>query len=549
MTTGLPSDMPARRAILENVYETADLAIFVVDVLQNGTYRFVDINPRHEEITGLSADWIRGRALRDLRSRVPEETLGEVRRRYDRCVREEQSIEYEEKLVIDDRPSWWLTRLNPLVDDSGRVYRLVGTGMPITERRRLEERLRAALKEMEKARSVAETANKAKSAFLAAVSHEIRTPLSSILGFVDLLQETALTGNQRTYADTIARSGQQLRVLLDNVLDLSKAEAGQMELQVRPFDLHTLISDTVHQMALGASKQKTRLTVSIGAAVPQTVVGDPDRLRQVLLNLLSNAVKFTVDGRIDVIARVDRGPEEEAGESDPADRSFILHLDVTDTGVGIPESEQEAIFEAFQQGSRRPDRWSRRTRAPGVGLGLAITQEIVDLMGGSLHLDSTVGEGSTFGIRVPLHRSGGRRPRASSSESASKAEGGRFATLRVLVVEDEPSHRYLTEQYLRRLGVEPDTAEDGPEALRLIEANAYDVVFMDVGLPGLTGVDVTRQIRTRDDLPHQPQIIAATAQAVQGDRERFLSAGMDGYLSKPFDLVDLAQALGRAIPE
>jgi CheY-like chemotaxis protein len=289
--------------------------------------------------------------------------------------------------------------------------------------------------------------------------------------------------------------------------------------------------------------------VSIGAAVPQTVVGDPDRLRQVLLNLLSNAVKFTVDGRIDVIARADRGPEEETGESDPADRSFILHLDVTDTGVGIPESEQEAIFEAFQQGSRRPDRWSRRTRASGVGLGLAITQEIVELMGGSLHLDSTVGEGSTFGIRVPLHRSGRRRPRASSSESTSKAEGGRFATLRVLVVEDEPSHRYLTEQYLRRLGVEPDTAEDGPEALRLIEANAYDVVFMDVGLPGLTGVDVTRQIRTRDDLPHQPQIIAATAQAVQGDRERFLSAGMDGYLSKPFDLVDLAQALGRAIPE
>lgn len=541
--------MPARRAILENIYETADLAIFVVDVLQNGTYRFVDINPRHEEITGLSANWIRGRALRDLRPRLPEETLGEVRRRYDRCVREEQSIEYEEKLVIDDRPSWWLTRLNPLVDDAGRVFRLVGTGMPITERRLLEERLRAALKEMEKARSVAETANKAKSAFLAAVSHEIRTPLSSILGFVDLLQETALTSNQRTYADTIARSGQQLRVLLDNVLDLSKAEAGKMELQVRPFDLHTLISDAVHQMALGASKQKTRLTVSIGAAVPQTVVGDPDRLRQILLNLLSNAVKFTVDGRIDVIARADLGPGEETGESDPADRSFLLHLDVTDTGVGIPESEQEAIFEAFQQGSRRPDPWSRRTRASGVGLGLAITQEIVHLMGGSLHLDSTVGEGSTFGIRVPLYRSGGRRSRASSRESASEAEGGRFATLRVLVVEDEPSHRYLTQQYLRRLGVEPDTAEDGPKALRLIEANAYDVVFMDVGLPGLTGVDVTRHIRSQDNLPHQPQIIAATAQAVQGDRERFLSAGMDGYLSKPFDLVDLAQALGRAIPE
>jgi PAS domain S-box-containing protein len=541
--------MPARRAILENVYENADLAIFVVDVLRSGGFRFVDINPRHEEITGLSADWIRGRRLRDLRPRLPGETLREVRRHYDRCVREERSIEYEEKLIIDDRPSWWLTRLNPLIDDSGQVHRLVGTSMPITERRRLEERLRAALKEMEAARSVAETANKAKSAFLAAVSHEIRTPLSSILGFVELLQETALAGNQRTYADTIARSGQQLRVLLDNVLDLSKAEAGQMELQARPFDLHAVISDAVRQMAPDAAKQETELMVSIGSSLPQSVVGDPDRLRQILLNLLSNAIKFTADGRVDVVARVDPGAEKRTGERDAADRAFTLQLEVQDTGVGIPESEQEAIFEAFQQGSRRPERWSRRTRASGVGLGLAITQEIVELMGGSLHLDSTVGEGSTFGVRVPLHRSGGHRLRATERDSAPETEGSRFASVQVLVVEDEPSHRYLTEQYLRRLGVEPDTAENGTEALRLLEGNAYDVVFMDVGLPGLTGVDLTRRIRARTDLPHQPQIIAATAQAVQGDRERFLSAGMDGYLSKPFDLVDLAEALRRAIPK
>jgi PAS domain S-box-containing protein len=541
--------MPARRAILENVYENADLAIFVVDVLRSGGFRFVDINPRHEEITGLSADWIRGRRLRDLRPRLPGETLREVRRHYDRCVREERSIEYEEKLIIDDRPSWWLTRLNPLIDDSGQVHRLVGTSMPITERRRLEERLRAALKEMEAARSVAETANKAKSAFLAAVSHEIRTPLSSILGFVELLQETALAGNQRTYADTIARSGQQLRVLLDNVLDLSKAEAGQMELQARPFDLHAVISDAVRQMAPDAAKQETELMASIGSSLPQSVVGDPDRLRQILLNLLSNAIKFTADGRVDVVARVDPGAEKRTGERDAADRAFTLQLEVQDTGVGIPESEQEAIFEAFQQGSRRPERWSRRTRASGVGLGLAITQEIVELMGGSLHLDSTVGEGSTFGVRVPLHRSGGHRLRATERDSAPETEGSRFASVQVLVVEDEPSHRYLTEQYLRRLGVEPDTAENGTEALRLLEGNAYDVVFMDVGLPGLTGVDLTRRIRARTDLPHQPQIIAATAQAVQGDRERFLSAGMDGYLSKPFDLVDLAEALRRAIPK
>lgn len=549
MTTGLPSDMPARRAILENVYENADLAIFVVDVLRSGGFRFVDINPRHEEITGLSADWIRGRPLRDLRPRVPAETLREVRRRYDHCVREERSIEYEEKLIIDDRPSWWLTRLNPLINDAGRVHRLVGTSMPITERRRLEERLRGALKEMEAARSEAETANQAKSAFLAAVSHEIRTPLSSILGFVELLQESALSGNQRTYADTIARSGQQLRVLLDNVLDLSKAEAGQMELQARPFDLHAVISDAVRQMAPGAAKQGTELMVSIGSTLPQSVVGDPDRLRQILLNLLSNAIKFTVDGRIDIVARIDPAADDAAGEPDAADRAFTLHLDVRDTGVGIPESEQEAIFEAFQQGSRRPDRWSRRTRDTGVGLGLAITQEIVELMGGALHLDSTVGEGSTFGVRVPLHQSGGHRLRAPDGDSTSETEGGRFASVRVLVVEDEPSHRYLTEQYLRRLGVEPDTAENGPQALRLLEGNAYDVVFMDVGLPGLTGVDLSRRIRARSDLPHQPQIIAATAQAVQGDRERFLSAGMDGYLSKPFDLVDLAEALRRAIPK
>jgi len=542
--------MPARRAILESVYENADLAVFVVDVRSDGTYEFVDINPRHEEITGLDADWIRGRPLEDLHPRIPRDTLDAVRQQYDRCVREARPTEYEEKLVIDDRPSWWLTRLSPLKNAGGRIHRIVGTGVPITERRELEERLRTALTAAEQARADAEAATRAKSSFLAGVSHEIRTPLSSILGFVDLLRDTDLSGDQRIYADTLARSGRQLRVLLDNVLDLSKAEAGRIELRSRPFDLHALIGESVRQMAPSASKQGTRLTYSVAASVPRRVAGDPDRLRQILLNLLSNAIKYTADGRVNVQARTDAagdGPDAPGAEGREG-RAFRLTLEVEDTGVGIPYSERASIFDAFQQGSRTPARRWGRAMSTGVGLGLAITREIVDLMDGTIGLDSTVGEGSTFRVEIPLSRANRSARKRSGPRDPETTTRSRFEELRVLVVEDEPSHLYLTEQYLQRLGVEPDTAQSGPEALRLIRSKPYDVVLMDIGLPGLTGVDVTRQIRTEKGVPKQPRIIAATAQAIEGDRERFLEAGMDDHLSKPFDLADLATLLRRVVP-
>lgn len=543
--------MPARRAILESVYENADLAVFVVDVRSDGAYEFVDINPRHEEITGLDAGWIRGRQLHDLHPRVPRDTLDAVRQQYDRCVREARPTEYEEKLIIDDRPSWWLTRLSPLKNADGRVHRIVGTAVPITERRMLEERLRGALDAAERARADAEAATRAKSSFLAGVSHEIRTPLSSILGFVDLLRDTDLSGDQRIYADTLARSGRQLRVLLDNVLDLSKAEAGRIELRNRPFDLHALIGETVRQMAPSASKQGTQLTYTVMSSVPRHVAGDPDRLRQILLNLLSNAIKYTADGRVDVQARTDtasRDRRDAAGAEGSERRVFRLTLEVEDTGVGIPDSERTSIFEAFQQGSRTPARRWGRAMSTGVGLGLAITKEIVDLMDGTIGVESAVGEGSTFRVEIPLTRVDPSVRKRSGAGDAATSARARFEALRVLVVEDEPSHLYLTQQYLQRLGVEPDTAESGPEALRLIRSKPYDVVLMDIGLPGLTGVDVTRQIRSEGGVPKQPQIIAATAQAIEGDRERFLEAGMDDHLSKPFDLADLATLLRRVMP-
>jgi PAS domain S-box-containing protein len=556
MTTGLPSDMSARSAILESVYLNADLAVFVVDVLPDGSYQFVDINPRHEEVTGLSADWIRGRSLDDLRPRLSDRDVQRVRRRYGDCVDSGRPTEYEEELTIDGQTTWWLTRLSPIMGTDDRVARLVGTSLPITRRRELEQQLRSAVEEADAARQDAEqareraeaaqqraeAANESKSAFLAGVSHEIRTPLSSILGFIELLQETALTGEQRTFADTIERSARQLRVLLDNVLDLSKAEAGRIEMQNKAFDLHALVGDSVRQLAPDADKQDTRLTYTVGSALPQAVRGDPDRLRQVLLNLLSNAIKFTPNGRVEV--RAHRPPHAQP-ERDSS--RFWLRLEVEDTGIGIPPSEQSTIFRAFAQGDASEEILNAGHLSSGVGLGLTITRELVELMDGTIEVESKVGEGATFRVEMPLQADEGGRRRPASRPRESSAAAHEFDGLRVLVAEDEPSHRYLIQRYLERLGIEPDLVETGPEALKRIESTDYDVVLLDVGLPGMTGVEVTEQVRSRPR-SRQPRIVAATAQAIEGDRERFLDAGMDGYLPKPFNLSDLVGALRSAMP-
>lgn len=467
-------------------------------------------------ILGYDPAWWEGRSLLDVAH--PEDVargLAVLERSLQRPHRE---VAAELRVRHADGHQEWLevTAVN-LLDDPD-VAGIVLTSRNVTQAKRTEQALSAG---REDALRIAQ----AKSEFVAAVSHELRSPLHAILGLAELLEQEPLDAEPLTWAHGIHREADRLRRVIDDVLDLSIIEAGRMTLVSQPFSLRETANEVLSLFRARAAEKGVRLTLDVGATVTDARVGDPYRLRQVLVNLVGNAVKFTDAGFVEL----EIGPSE--APPDPVGGEVVFR--VRDSGPGIHPDARERLFEAFQQAD------ASNTRE-GAGLGLAISARFVELMGGgAIEVSSLVGQGSTFTCRVPLATAA-----APSGDNGTVVETGAVDGGRVLVIDDNATNRLLVTAQLRLLGHESVVLPDGESGVRAATTEDFDVVLMDLQMPGMDGLEATRRIRALEQgTRHHVPIVALTASALSTDRERCRRAGMDGFLAKPVELRDLEEAL------
>ncbi len=482
---------------------------------------YIIVNQLFAELIGEPADIIVGKKL------------GDIMPGYDNAdyfVQERMVLDdgvamfnIEEEVAFHNRKRWVSSNIAPIRNTEGKIIGLVGISWDITERKLYEEELKIA-------KEAAEVGTLAKNEFIASVSHEFRTPMNGILGLADIMRTGELQPEQLDLLNGITTSARNLLGLLNDVLDFSAIEAGKMELDDQPFMLDRVMEDIMIITKIRAAEKSLDFQITTDPGIPNYLIGDSQRLRQIIINLTNNAIKFTERGKI--VVRISRVEQSQV--------NVILRFDVIDTGIGISAQSQEVLFKVFSR-----IREDKTKLIAGTGLGLSICKKLTEMMGGQIGVVSETGKGSTFWFTLPFSLTQVPEEKAKPVESSPEQI---FAGKSVLVAEDNPINQRIAMFQLQKMGFVVDMANDGQEAYEKFLASKYDLIILDIQMPRMDGYQVARAIRIKEHETgtHVP-VLALTANAMKGDRERYLGAGMDGYVSKPFSYEALIETIGHLL--
>jgi len=465
------------------------------------------VNEGFERLSGWEADDVIG-TFGDMLLGESISGLNPESEHYRSVMNSKSSVQYESLNFHKDGKGYWvLTTLTPIFGNDGEVEHIIAIDSEITDRKRAED-------ELLKAKLHAETLARTKQEFLANLSHEIRTPMNAIVGIVQLLADSELNSEQREYLKSIDFASDNLLNIINDVLDLSKLEAGQVVYERIPFNVKEVVTRTADIFRPKAEDNGLRLEVSHGPGIPASVTGDPTRLNQILANLISNAIKFTDSGTVKVDTRL----MKETGSG------VVLEFTVSDTGIGIAPEKQQKIFESFGQADSDTTR-----KYGGTGLGLTIIKRLTEDMDGRVGLKSVLGEGSVFTVTLPFTLEEATDEQKEQRERPT-ADLARLSGMRGLIAEDNELNRMVATRFLEAAGIVVQCAVNGLEAVQMAAEKDYDFILMDIQMPELDGYGAARRIR---ESGNSVPIIAMTAHAFSGEREKCLAAGMDSYLTKP----------------